>query len=401
MSLADDAKLLLIPTGYKASKVYSVFPTDGDGDFTYTRSGNASRVNPGGLIETVGTNIPRIDHFGGGCPTLLLEPLRTNIQIRSEEFNNSAWIKSRATITANDTISPDGQLNADKLTGTGTGTSYIYDGNSFTSGLNYAISIFVKPINVTTFVIQNFTQFGTATFNIQNGTLSGVSGSFISQDIENFGNGWYRCSAVYSCTSTSTKNIGYGIQNYNGDQFYIFGAQIEQGSYPTSYIKTTTGQVTRQKDTCTLLNQTLFTNYPFTVYAKAKVDAIGNTVFSLVNSANSNTYLLFYFSNNNQVGILRRTPSAIDSDFYSFTYSVGDIVKVAISFISENSYKLFINGNEIADITSGTSIPFQHDDICLGQLRIASDTGARNSIDDFRVYDYTLTDTQLTELTTL
>ena len=74
---------------------------------------------------------------------------------------------------------------------------------------------------------------------------------------------------------------------------------------------------------------------------------------------------------------------------------------MAISFISENSYKLYVNGIELADITSGTSIPFQHNDIALGQFRIASDTGTRNSIDDFRVYDYTLTETQLTELTTL
>ena len=110
MSLADEAKLLLIPSGYKSEKVYSVFPIDGDGDFTFSRSGNARRVNPGGLIETVGTNIPRIDHFGGGCPSLLLEPQRTNTQVKSEEFDDSLWVKSRTTITANNAISPDGNL---------------------------------------------------------------------------------------------------------------------------------------------------------------------------------------------------------------------------------------------------------------------------------------------------
>jgi hypothetical protein len=401
MSLADDAKLLLIPTGYKTSKVYSVFPTDGDGDFDYTRSGDASRVNPGGLIETVGTNIPRIDHFGGGCPTLLLEPQRTNLQVTSEEFNSGFWVKTRTTITANNAISPNGELTADKLTGDGTGTSYVYDGNSFTSGLNYAISIFVKPINVTTFVIQNFTEFGTATFDIQNGTLSGVSGSLISQDIENYGNGWYRCSAIYSCTSTGTKNIGYGLIDYGGDQFYLWGAQVEQGDYVSSYIKTTSGQITRQKDNCHLLNQTLFTDYPFTVYAKAKVDNFSNVAFSLIDSLASNKYLSIQFTSSSQIGVLRRDASNNDSDYYSFSYSIGDTLKIAISYVNDTSYKLYVNGTELADITSGTSIPFDHNDISLGQFRIASDTGTRNSIDDFRVYDYTLTNTELTELTTL
>src|SRR5210317_1273665 len=120
MSLADDAKLLLIPTGFGPSKVYSVFPTDGDGDFTYTRSGDASRVNPGGLIETVGTNIPRIDHFGGGCPTLLLEPLRTNKIIQSEDWGTSWLFFNGASISTNQTIAPDGTMTADKIVSNGT-----------------------------------------------------------------------------------------------------------------------------------------------------------------------------------------------------------------------------------------------------------------------------------------
>jgi len=98
---------------------------------------------------------------------------------------------------------------------------------------------------------------------------------------------------------------------------------------------------------------------------------------------------------------LRRDSLNNDSDYYSFIYSIGDTLKIAISYVNDTSYKLYVNGTELADITSGTSIPFDHNDISLGQFRIASDTGTRNSIDDFRVYDYTLNDTELTELTTL
>jgi hypothetical protein len=81
--MATIPSLALIPSGYKASKVYSVLPTDGTGDFTFTRSGNATRVNSEGLIELVSTNVPRlnyplIDGVVQGCPSLLLEPQRIN-----------------------------------------------------------------------------------------------------------------------------------------------------------------------------------------------------------------------------------------------------------------------------------------------------------------------------------
>jgi len=175
---------------------------------------------------------------------------------------------------------------------------------------------------------------------------------------------------------------------------------MEQG-YHTSYIKTEASAVTRLKDECHLLNQTLFTDYPFTVYAKAKVESVGNTIFSIVDSTNANKYLTFNISSSTQVAVFRRDTTNNDADYYNFSYSIGDTIKVAVAFISDTAYKLYVNGTELADVTSGLFVPFDHNDIALGQLRIASDTGTRNSIDDFRVYDYTLTDAELTELTTL
>jgi hypothetical protein len=92
--MATIPSLALIPSGYKASKVYSVLPTDGTGDFTFTRSGNATRVNSEGLIELVSTNVPRlnyplIDGVVQGCPSLLLEPQRINLVQYSEDFSNA------------------------------------------------------------------------------------------------------------------------------------------------------------------------------------------------------------------------------------------------------------------------------------------------------------------------
>ena len=417
MSLADDAKLLLIPTGYKTSKVYSVFPTDGDGDFDYTRSGDASRVNPGGLIETVGTNIPRIDHLGGGCPTLNLEPQRTNLFRYSEEYDQPStyWNKIRFTISADAIISPNGTLTADEVFETADNNNrFLYQNISVTSGNDYSISFFVKYNNIQYLQLASSTGFSGSeyvNFDIINGTITKNFYNTVAS-IEQYSNGWFRISMTETSSTTTTgrivlASIPSGTSNrlpgYIGNtsnSFYLWGGQMEQG-YHTSYIKTEASAVTRLKDECHLLNQTLFTDYPFTVYAKAKVESVGNTIFSIVDSTNANKYLTFNISSSTQVAVFRRDTTNNDADYYNFSYSIGDTIKVAVAFISDTAYKLYVNGTELADVTSGLFVPFDHNDIALGQLRIASDTGTRNSIDDFRVYDYTLTDAELTELTTL
>ena len=84
MSLFDDASLVISPNGTKAGKLYAVKPTDGSGDLTVTRATSATRVNASGLIETVSANVPRLDYSNGTCPSILVEPQRTNILLNSE-----------------------------------------------------------------------------------------------------------------------------------------------------------------------------------------------------------------------------------------------------------------------------------------------------------------------------
>ena len=84
MSL-ENTKLLITPNGYKAGKLYSALPESGAGDSTFARATTATRYNAEGLIEEVGLNVPRVDYpISGGCPSLLLEPQRTNLYINSE-----------------------------------------------------------------------------------------------------------------------------------------------------------------------------------------------------------------------------------------------------------------------------------------------------------------------------
>ena len=96
-------KLALIPTGYKAGKVYSVLPESGVGDFAFTRASAATRTNSAGLLEVEATGVPRleyplIDGVVNGCPSLLLENQATNLITYPISFGNSYWTKSGATI---------------------------------------------------------------------------------------------------------------------------------------------------------------------------------------------------------------------------------------------------------------------------------------------------------------
>ena len=95
--------LAMIPSGYKASKVYSVLPESGVGDFDFTRATTATRINSSGLIEEMAINVPRleyplIDGVVNGCPSLILEPQRTNFITYSSDFPRNYWTKSGATI---------------------------------------------------------------------------------------------------------------------------------------------------------------------------------------------------------------------------------------------------------------------------------------------------------------
>ena len=116
-------KLALIPAA-QGTKLYSVLPSDGVGDFTFARGSVATRINAQGLIENVASgvsrlNYPMIDGVQKGCPHHILEPARTNLIPRSEDID-TGWSKLNVTVANNQTISPDGTLNATLTTATST-----------------------------------------------------------------------------------------------------------------------------------------------------------------------------------------------------------------------------------------------------------------------------------------
>jgi hypothetical protein len=415
MSLADDAKLLLIPTGFGPSKVYSVFPTDGDGDFDYTRSGDASRVNPGGLIETVGTNIPRIDHFGGGCPTLLLQPQRSNFFTYSE--NSSQWVSSRGITISNNIVAPNGELAGSLYEKTqDANEGFVYRNLSVSSVGTYSVSVFLKYNNsqYAHFLLFDGSSNGARVwFDIENGlvgTTTTFGSTFTASDlsIENYGNGWYRCSAKYVVTGTDTTwrfrvspSGGNGVTiSDSGAKVYFFGAQVEQGSYPTSYIKTETSTVTRLKDECINGGDSdLFdiTEGTFFVDITPFNNESSNRYISLSDSTSDNRIEFQIRASANVIDVLCEGNNEGLEVIRTISITFNTRNKLLVTF-NDTNFKIYINGSLNFTDTSFTK------PINLNRLSFANSTNGfvyEGKVHDTRVYDRVLTEAEAIEITTL
>ena len=267
MSDFEDAKLILTPNAYKAGKAYCVKPFDGSGDFTVVRNTTATTRNSSGNLESVAVNVPRLNYpIGGGCPSWLIEPQSTNLVTHSENFSNASWRKLGSVVTQNNTISPEGVQNASEVTALGTSVLYIIIRDSIVvpSAGTYTMSCFFKYTNNdwVSLVFGSYDSTGVAWFDIQNGVKGQVNGG--TSDIEDYGNGWYRCS-VTSAIGTGDLDGRFQINvcpddggvNYpdissrSGKSVELFGAQLEQGGL-TSYIPTNGSTVTRNTDVLTV-----------------------------------------------------------------------------------------------------------------------------------------------------
>jgi len=236
MSLLDQASLIVTPNGYKASKLYSVKPTDASGDMVVSRATTATRVNSAGLIESVAINVPRLDYTLGSCPSILVEPQRTNLLLRSEEFDNASWSKTGVTVTANYTTAPDGTTTADLITPT-ISDAKINQGFNPTGALQHNFSVYLRS--------DTGSSFSTILRITRDSPFSSVASTTITVTTE-----WQRFYLPFTALDTTTHQatIGSNSTLQTGEIFYAWGAQCELGSNATSYIPTTTATVTRNAD---------------------------------------------------------------------------------------------------------------------------------------------------------
>ena len=557
VTLFDDASLVLIPSGIKASKVYSVKPDDGTGDFTFSRASDATRVNSAGLIEKVRTNlflqseafntanwtktnvtltsgilspdgtndafrvestgvasmiqavtmtngltynislwiksagtgkdtlrlvqqtnrffdvtatnewvrydfsftntyatggqnngitrdalgnafdvyiygfqleaaeavsdyiptttaavtvgitsnVPRLDYSGGAtCPSLLLEPQRTNLAFYSEQFDNAYWSKPLGwTLTPNALVSPDGTANADLITP----TNFNNLSRSFTvsTSTTYTPSIYLKRNNTNFSWVSFAFTGGTAIsygyeINWSTFTITLLSGRTpaVSPTFESVGNGWYRIS--FGCASGNNTSASFQIipDSRGGvNSLYLWGAQLEVGSFVSSYIPTTTAAVTRLADTASktgvssLIGQTEGTLF-------VEWENKNNDLCNLIETYNASSgiagtsSILIQKSSNSDFTIRVFDSLGNYTDVFSVTIPLGSN-KVALAYQS-GSAVLYLNGVSIGS-NSRTYVFVSTRDA------ISFDNRGAYSRSQALLFKTALTNAQLAEITTL
>lgn len=392
----ESPKLALIPSGYKSGTVYSILPTDGVGDFDFSRNAPATRVNSDGLIETVTNNVPRLDYSNGDCPNLLLEPQRTNDFTYSEEFNQSAWVKSNSTVTTNQITAPDGTLTADLLTSTGS------NGGVFRFGIwsttQKTISFFVKKDTSTTAEIYNASSpTNRVLFNLDNGTIT-TQGGTMTGKIKDFGSGWFRISA----THTATGNQTFGLKPQTNQRIFIWGAQSETASYSTSYIKTTSGTVTRQIDYASGSgDSSLFNDSEGTLFINAAALGYDGTyrVLSICDGGTSNRVLIQLGNNNNQIRADIVSNGSTQASISTYSYNFTNFNKIAVRY-KQNDVALYVNGTQIGTDTNANN-PVNLNTLNFTNGNLGSLFYFRAKLKELMYFDRALSNSELQKLTTI
>lgn len=396
MSTYTDASLIVTPNSKKAGKLYALKGADLD----VVRATTATYVGSDGLIKTALANEVRFDYTNGSCPSILVEPQRTNILLNSESFAGSFGY-NQCSITSNQTA-PDGSNNAKRITNGTTTTDVFFEQSvSFTPN-TYTWSIFVKKGTDTVATIKPV-HVGIAgdvslmTFNFATETITSYGG-IISSGYKKYANGWYRifCSVVITSSVVSLRGR-FGNSNtpnvYNDWAF----PQLEAGSYATSYIPTTSASVTRNADVISktgissLIGQTEGTMF---IDINYKEDSVFKNFFNLGTSTSS--YIAIVARNNNKIGA-EVLNAGVQVNNEGSTIYTSQRLKIAFAY-KANDFAMYINGVLAFSQSSGT-VPAKAE-VYLGSYGNGTQQ-SKDGIKSAALWKTRLSNTELATLTTI
>jgi hypothetical protein len=387
---AEEIRINLIPDGLVIGDIYVTGDSSIDKYFTATGTslrllitsnqyvdGYTFTVENLSVVEVLGDQ-PRLDYTDGSCPSLLLEPASTNLFTYSEDFSNAYWTKQSGltcTYETTETLSPDGTYNASKLVGDG--TKGIHNTTTSISGV-VSRSVYLKSAT------------GTVTVYLKDSSSLGL---YVTVTEE-----WQRFTLI---GDKGTSSQGIFVDDIPASGVYIWGAQLEQLSYATSYIPTSGSTITRTAETCNNAgNAATFNSTEGVLYVEmaALADSLTYRSLALSDGTTTNRVVLHYSNITNQINAIIQTPTTVANFLYTLS-NEANINKIAIKW-KVNDFALWVNGTEEVTDDGGSSFSSSTLDVLS-----FDDGGGGNpfygKIKDVRVYKTALTDDQLTALTTL
>lgn len=343
--------------------------------FTFTRSGAAaSYLDRKGILRYAPAGVPRFHTiYATGESGLLIEGSRTNLLTRSEELDHSDWTKTNTTISANAVAAPDGATTADKIQEDNTSNAHLATRSfSGTNGTTYVCSIYLKAAERGFALVglnDIFAAFTTIQVNLSTGAVTTGTGSPVGAFSEALPGGWWRVGFSLAATSTGTGRLlvytstdgvwaNRVYTGTTGSGIYAWGAQVEAGAFPSSYIPTTSATVTRSADSLTRS------------FADAGIDTAGYWLYAeavkLYRDASANSHLFgvsngsltdrasVYIGSAAERGLSVTTASVSQATFtHATSYTYGTAVKLAAS-VALNSFRLSSAGSAATPDTSGT-----------------------------------------------
>ena len=373
----------------------------------FTRASTATFVGSNGLIQSSAINAARFDHdpVTLTCRGLLIEEARTNLHLRSDDLSVSPWTRTGSNITVNSGVSPDGLTTADLIyedTAISSHSISAFIGGT-TVGATYTHSIYLKAAG------RNIVALGDwggllSEFNLSTGQV--IAGGNGLPQIQNVGNGWYRCSVTGASTAIGV-TPGFRLRSVSGINSYLgdgvsgvlaWGAQFEAGAFPTSYITTTTASVVRSADVCSITgsaftgfyNQaegTVLIGHPFRNNSLARSFYIGDGTNS------TNTLELFSGS----PGIGSNAFSGGAQQYGQFVFAANNSMAKASLAVAPSNAMLAVNGTLAA--SGGGLMPVGPNQLIIGNRP----DGGRNingHIPFFRYYRKRLANAKLQAITT-
>ena len=349
--------------------------------FVTSRASTATRVNKLGLIETVGAGIPRVDYLGNTKGAYLLEPQSTNLVPYSEDL--TTLTKTNTTITANQAISPDGTLNADEIIGTGFARSVYAIGSG-----DITVSCYVKS-----------NDGSNKDFKMGAGSLGASGNSTFTATGE-----WQRFTHTFSTTAQST-DFGFFASGGTSLGLYLFGWQLEQSSYATSYIPTAGSAITRLADTA---GQTVPDGV---INSSEGVFYIEAEPISFTDVA-PNYYKMISLSNgtaDNRIHIGFTSDSKLTIGYKANTFSTSFTEKsltkikhkIALRWTS-TTLSLYVDGVEfLSPISIISNLPVNSLAKLSGDWGISGSYPFYGGINQLQVFKTALTDAELVKLTTI
>ena len=398
---ADNMKIVVggitlsetLPTGTNLNYEYFIPESahSGGGFTIYAGSSDLQEIDNVSVKEVTRDNVPRIDYTGGGCPHILAEPQRTNLVTYSEVYGAGTFFSatSGSTIDNTTSTSPSGDANATQVTSTGAGKIQSV-GLALAQNTDYVLSFYAKNVDATLVYSRVLGLGGTGGSNL---TLVDYTSQLSTTE-------WTRITHSFNTGTNTTAYVYLSSALNSGGTIQLWGAQLEEGTYATSYIPTSGSTVTRNKDIFTrdgigsLINST-----EGVLYFEGSTLENGGSSHRIISLSDGTSNNLIYIRFDNTASRFRGFARGSSGSYTIITVNSipqTDNNKIALVWDATN-FRIWINGSERATTTIN-DVP-----VGMNALNLADTNGTADplfgKVKQLQVYKTALTDVQLAALT--